>query len=107
MGISGQALWPGRSDVDQLYLIKKNLGNLIPRHIQIFSNNQFFRGLSVPDPGTLDPLENKFPTSSKETLDFMKGCLVMEPNDRLTCKKLIDHAYFDKDRDFLESELAS
>lgn len=24
--ISGQALWPGKSDVDQLYLIKKTLG---------------------------------------------------------------------------------
>ena len=24
--ISGQALWPGRSDVDQLYLIRKTLG---------------------------------------------------------------------------------
>ena len=24
--LSGQALWPGRSDVDQLYLIQKTLG---------------------------------------------------------------------------------
>ena len=24
--LSGQALWPGRSDVDQLYLIKRSLG---------------------------------------------------------------------------------
>ena len=28
--LSGQALWPGRSDVDQLYLIKKTLGKLFP-----------------------------------------------------------------------------
>ena len=26
--ITGQALWPGRSDVDQLYLIRKTLGIL-------------------------------------------------------------------------------
>ena len=26
------------------------LGDLIPRHIQIFSNNQFFRGLQIPEP---------------------------------------------------------
>lgn len=26
--LSGQALWPGRSDVDQLYLIQKTLGEL-------------------------------------------------------------------------------
>ena len=28
-------LWPGKSDVDQLYLIRKNLGDLIPRHMQV------------------------------------------------------------------------
>ena len=34
--MKGEALWPGKSDVDQLYLIRKNLGDLIPRHMQIF-----------------------------------------------------------------------
>ena len=28
--LSGQPLWPGRSDVDQLYLIKKTLGKNLP-----------------------------------------------------------------------------
>lgn len=27
--LSGQALWPGRSDVDQLYLIKRSLGMIL------------------------------------------------------------------------------
>jgi cyclin-dependent kinase-like len=27
--LTGQALWPGRSDVDQLYLIRKTLGQLL------------------------------------------------------------------------------
>ncbi|KAI8487650.1 Cyclin-dependent kinase-like 1 [Branchiostoma belcheri] len=48
--ICGQALWPGKSDVDQLYLIRKTLGDLIPRHQQIFSTNQFFNGLTIPEP---------------------------------------------------------
>ena len=30
--ISGQALWPGKSDVDQLYRIKKTLGSLVDVH---------------------------------------------------------------------------
>jgi hypothetical protein len=34
--VKGEALWPGKSDVDQLYLIRKNLGDLISRHMQIF-----------------------------------------------------------------------
>ena len=33
-----------------LYTCLVLAGNLIQRHIQIFSSNQFFRGLSVPDP---------------------------------------------------------
>ena len=37
--VKGEALWPGKSDVDQLYLIRKNLGDLIPRHMQIFKVN--------------------------------------------------------------------
>lgn len=41
--LRGEALWPGRSDVDQLYLIRKTLGELLPRHLQIFSQNEYFR----------------------------------------------------------------
>lgn len=41
--VRGEALWPGRSDVDQLYLIRKTLGDLLPRHIQIFGQNEYFK----------------------------------------------------------------
>ncbi|XP_077885447.1 cyclin-dependent kinase-like 4 isoform X2 [Ictidomys tridecemlineatus] len=48
--LTGQPLWPGKSDVDQLYLIIRTLGKLIPRHQSIFKNNQFFHGISIPEP---------------------------------------------------------
>ncbi|EGV93847.1 Cyclin-dependent kinase-like 4 [Cricetulus griseus] len=48
--LTGQPLWPGKSDVDQLYLIIRTLGKLIPRHQSIFKSNQFFRGISIPEP---------------------------------------------------------
>lgn len=38
----GTALWPGRSDVDQLYLIRKTIGDLLPRHQTIFHQNEYF-----------------------------------------------------------------
>lgn len=41
--IRGAALWPGRSDVDQLYMIRRTLGDLLPRHLTIFSQNEYFR----------------------------------------------------------------
>lgn len=40
--IRGTALWPGRSDVDQLYLIRKTIGDLLPRHHTIFNQNEYF-----------------------------------------------------------------
>ena len=64
-------MWPGKSDVDQLYLIRKNLGDLIPRHMQIFKANEFFCGLSIPDPGTIEPLEHKLPKDlGSDGVDF-------------------------------------
>lgn len=59
--VRGQALWPGKSDVDQLYLIRKTLGDLLPRHITIFQQNEFFAGVTLPAPQTITPLEDALP----------------------------------------------
>ena len=71
---TGQPLFPEESDVDQLYLIRKNVGDLIPRHMAIFKTNEFFTGLMIPDPGVVDPLDNKLPKDlvGTEGIDFMK-----------------------------------
>ncbi|OXB64058.1 hypothetical protein ASZ78_001678 [Callipepla squamata] len=70
--LSGVPLWPGKSDVDQLYLIRRTLGDLIPRHQQVFSTNQFFSGVTIPDPESMEPLEMKFPSISYPALALMK-----------------------------------
>uniref|UniRef100_UPI003AAE4AC2 cyclin-dependent kinase-like 1 isoform X3 n=1 Tax=Centroberyx gerrardi TaxID=166262 RepID=UPI003AAE4AC2 len=82
--LSGIPVWPGKSDMDQLYLIRKTLGDLIPRHQQVFSNNQFFSGVSIPEPQEM-------------------GCLRMDPAERLTCAQLLQHPYFDSLREKSES----
>ncbi|XP_059504390.1 cyclin-dependent kinase-like 4 [Stegostoma tigrinum] len=99
--VSGQALWPGKSDVDQIYLIIRTLGKLIPRHEHIFRNNQFFLGVSLPepDPEDMEPLEDKFPNLNPHALTFMKSCLKMDPEDRCSCEDLLENAYFDLYRD--------
>uniref|UniRef100_A0A8C3WTA7 cyclin-dependent kinase n=1 Tax=Catagonus wagneri TaxID=51154 RepID=A0A8C3WTA7_9CETA len=93
--LSGMPLWPGKSDVDQLYLIRKTLGDLIPRHQQVFSTNQYFSGVEIPDPEDMEPLELKFPNISYPALGLLKGCLHMNPAERLTCEQLLQHPYFD------------
>ena len=105
--LSGNAIWPGRSDVDQLYLMKKTLGDLIPRHIDIFRSNQFFRGINIPECDRREPLEAKYGNASASALEFLRGCLVMEPSHRLKCDELMEHEYFDGFREEFEAELAS
>ena len=36
---------------------------------------------------------------------FFQGCLVMEPDSRLTCAELLEHKYFDGFRERFEPEL--
>nr|XP_054403608.1 cyclin-dependent kinase-like 4 isoform X3 [Pongo abelii] len=93
--LTGQPLWPGKSDVDQLYLIIRTLGKLIPRHQSIFKSNQFFHGISIPEPEDMETLEEKFSDAHPVALNFMKGCLKMNPDDRLTCSQLLESSYFD------------
>ncbi|XP_010808242.1 cyclin-dependent kinase-like 4 isoform X3 [Bos indicus] len=93
--LTGQPLWPGKSDVDQLYLIIRTLGKLIPRHQSIFKSNQFFHGISIPEPEEMETLEEKFSDVHPVALSFMKECLKMNPDDRLTCAQLLESPYFD------------
>ncbi|XP_062912452.1 cyclin-dependent kinase-like 1 isoform X4 [Mobula hypostoma] len=72
--VSGQVLWPGKSDIDQICLIIKTLGKLIPRHELVFQSNQLFLGVCIPepDPEDMEPLEEKFPNLNPRALAFMK-----------------------------------
>uniref|UniRef100_A0A3Q4GG26 Cyclin dependent kinase like 1 (CDC2 related kinase) n=1 Tax=Neolamprologus brichardi TaxID=32507 RepID=A0A3Q4GG26_NEOBR len=69
-------------------------GDLIPRHQQVFSNNQFFCGVSIPEP-------QQMVTTSFAS--FISGCLRMDPSERLTCEQLLQHPYFDSLRERNES----
>ncbi|CAL8302274.1 unnamed protein product [Boreogadus saida] len=97
--LSGTPPWPGKSDMDQLYLIQKTLGDLIPRHQQVFSSNQFFSGVSLPEPLDVEPLEQRYAQVSHQAMSLMKGCLRMDPSERQTCEQLLEHHYFDSLRE--------
>lgn len=63
--------WPGRTDLDQLFLIKQTMGDILSRHVQIFRSNQFFRGMTIPEPQERVDLRQKLPQASPITIDFL------------------------------------
>ncbi|KAL4703576.1 hypothetical protein ACJJTC_006962 [Scirpophaga incertulas] len=96
--LSSEALWPGKSDLDQLYLIRKSLGDLLPRHMTIFSQNTFFQGMALPEPTTIEPLEKKIPpryANNDLVIDFLQKCLDKDPMLRWTCEQLLRHPIFE------------
>ncbi|KJH46523.1 kinase domain protein [Dictyocaulus viviparus] len=92
--ITGEALWPGRSDIDQLYLIRKTIGELLPRHMTVFRSNQFFFGLSIPEPDQHEPLSLRLPNATSVQLDFLYKCFEMSPERRWSATDLLQHSYF-------------
>ena len=50
----------------------KILGNLIDKHITILKSNPHYKNVHIPEPDTIEPLEQKFPYVSERSLDFMK-----------------------------------
>ncbi|NWR53355.1 CDKL1 protein, partial [Regulus satrapa] len=77
-------------------------GDLIPRHQQVFSTNQFFSGVRIPDPERMEPLEMKFPNISYSALALMKGCLRMDPAERQSCEQLLQQPYLESFREAAE-----
>uniref|UniRef100_H3APX9 cyclin-dependent kinase n=1 Tax=Latimeria chalumnae TaxID=7897 RepID=H3APX9_LATCH len=94
-------LWYLKIEMVQHHLSLLALGDLIPRHQHVFSTNQFFSGVSIPEADRMlqEPLELKFPNPSPYALGLMKGCLHMDPLERLTCEQLLENPYFDTLRD--------
>ena len=77
--LTGDPLFPGESDIDQLFQITKLLGPLSNKHRQIISKNPMFNGLSAPTQQGQKSIKNLFPTWSQESLSFVKTCLSLEP----------------------------
>lgn len=47
--LDGQPMFPGESEIDQLYIIQKVLGSLTPQQHEIFLKNPRFAGFKFPN----------------------------------------------------------
>ncbi|XP_078533591.1 cyclin-dependent kinase-like 2 [Lissotriton helveticus] len=95
--LTGEPLFPGDSDIDQLYHIMKCLGNLTPRHTELFYKNPLFAGVRLPEIREVEPLEKRYPKLSSLVLDLAKKCLQIDPDKRPPCPELLHHDLFSKD----------
>ncbi|EHB03075.1 Cyclin-dependent kinase-like 2 [Heterocephalus glaber] len=95
--LTGEPLFPGDSDIDQLYHIMMCLGNLIPRHQELFYKNPVFAGVQLPEIQEKEPLERRYPKLSEVVTDLTKKCLHVDPDKRPLCAELLHHAFFQMD----------
>ncbi|NXQ18248.1 CDKL2 protein, partial [Peucedramus taeniatus] len=95
--LTGEPLFPGDSDIDQLFHITKCLGNLIPRQQELFYKNPLFAGMKLPEVKELESLEKRYPKLPAAALDLAKECLQMDPDERPSCAQLLQGDFFNKD----------
>ncbi|CAL6062020.1 Kinase [Hexamita inflata] len=96
--ITSQPLFPGDSDVDQLYLIQKVLGNMTRKQMEKFLRNPKFIGIKMPDlHGRVEGLEKRLQSKIKDKnlLFMLENMLKMEPSERWTCQQCLASEWFD------------
>ena len=70
---SGAPLFPGESDIDQLFHIMRCFGQLPPKLLEVFRANPLFIGIKIPDNiQQTETLEERFPAYPADQLELMK-----------------------------------
>ncbi|XP_072552475.1 cyclin-dependent kinase-like 4 [Salminus brasiliensis] len=95
--MTGVPLFPGDSDIDQLYHIIRCLGSLTSRQQEIFYRNPLFSGVRLPEPTDREPLHTRFPQLTGSTADLTQKCLQMDPEKRAQSSQLLLHDFFTRD----------
>ncbi|XP_060607723.1 cyclin-dependent kinase-like 5 isoform X2 [Ruditapes philippinarum] len=95
----GQPLFPGESEIDQLYVIQKIVGQLPPDQMNLFYNNARFSGLKFPSVSKPQSIEKRYHgILSSVMIDFMNQTLRLEPSDRFTIEECLNHVVFQTER---------
>ena len=94
--IDGQPLFPGESEIDQLYCIQKIMGPLVPDHREAFQKNKHFIGLKFPEISKFETLKKRYLGKiDRLALNFMERLLNMSPEKRMTSSEALKHPYFE------------
>jgi len=86
-------LWPGDSEIDELYKIFRTLGTPTELSWPGVSRLPDYKSTFPRWPAT--KLQDKMPTMDSFGIDLFKQTLIYEPSGRITAKAAMDHPYFD------------
>lgn len=100
--MTAEPLFPGESDIDQLFQIVRILGKLSSRHQILIMRNAMFRGMKQEQNTSLTQM---FPNWNRDSIDFLSQCLKMDGNARPDTGKLLKHDLFVRDN-FLDNFLS-
>ncbi|XP_077390539.1 cyclin-dependent kinase-like 5 isoform X4 [Festucalex cinctus] len=91
----GQPLFPGESEIDQLFTIQKVLGPLPPEQMKLFYSNPRFHGLRFPTVNHPQTLERRYlGIIGGALLDLLKSLLLLNPAERFLTEQGLNHHAF-------------
>merc|ERR1712154_6475 len=98
--IDAQPLFPGESDIDQLFVIRKVLGPLTEHQREMFLHNPRFLSMKLPEIGRPETLQRRYHGKiTKSQLSLMKSLLEMDERQRFTIDSAYESPYFSKLRE--------
>jgi serine/threonine protein kinase len=87
-------MFPGDDEIDQIYIIKKGIADLTPLQLDHFKKNEKFRNIELPGVKRTESIEGRYLGKiEKNALSFMRCCLKMDPNERITVEEALKHPY--------------
>ncbi|XP_055336348.1 cyclin-dependent kinase-like 1 [Paramacrobiotus metropolitanus] len=93
--MTGEPLWPGTTDLDQLSLIRKTLGEVPLRYIGFFNKNPFFAGTELTPITEPETLESKVGHKiRKEAFEMLTSVLTKDATKRPTAEMVMKMPYF-------------
>ena len=101
---TGLPLFPGESDIDQLFHILRCQGNLTEHLSDCLRKNPLFEGVDIPHIREPETLKRRFPRFGADMIQFMSACLGNDPKSRASCADLLEQPYFDGFHDWWAKE---